>query len=171
MNLEEARKIISVNSISYNSYYDICEATSYIISDKNSTIDDLLECAEFKGLPRELSFIEIKKRCENSHFKTLRNANTERAIEWNKGNEAPLSFAVMEFAGEAGEVCNAAKKLARHEMGWVGGSGDLSNLKEELADVIITADLIAKKLNIDLWECVVDKFNKTSEKHGFKTKI
>lgn len=101
----------------------------------------------------------------------LRLANNERAKEWNKGEPAPISFAFMELAGEAGEACNAGKKLARHEMGWVGGSPDTTNLQEELADVIICVDLIAKEYNIDLWEAIRSKFNKTSEKHNFTTRL
>ena len=101
----------------------------------------------------------------------LRKANTERALLWNKGKAAPISFAFMELAGEAGEACNAGKKLARHEMGWVGGSDDLTNLKEELADVVICVDLIAKEYNIDLWESIIAKFNKTSVKNDFPTRL
>jgi hypothetical protein len=37
--------------------------------------------------------------------------------------------------------------------------------------VIISAELIAAHLGIDLWACVVDKFNKTSDKHGFPIKM
>jgi NTP pyrophosphatase (non-canonical NTP hydrolase) len=77
----------------------------------------------------------------------------------------------MELAGEAGEAANAGKKLARHELGMVGGSDDLTNLKEELGDVIICCELIAGHYGIDLWQAVVDKFNKTSEKHGMPVKI
>ena len=105
-------------------------------------------------------------------FEKLRAASTERAKHWRKGGSPPpISFSFMELAGEVGEACNAGKKLARHEMGWVGGSPDLTNLKEELADVIICTELVASHYNIDLWEAVVDKFNKTSEKHNFPVKL
>lgn len=101
----------------------------------------------------------------------LRKANDSRAAKWNKGTPAPLSFAMMELAGEAGEACNAAKKLARHEMGWVGGDPDVSKLAEELADVVICADLAASRAGIDLAKAVAAKFNKTSEKHGFPERL
>lgn len=101
----------------------------------------------------------------------LRRKNDSRAQRWNKGSPAPLSFAMMELAGECGEACNVAKKLARQEMGWVGGSSDTSALAEELADVVICADLAASRAGIDLAKAVASKFNKTSEKHGFPERI
>ena len=104
-------------------------------------------------------------------LKDLRKANKKRAIEWNGGKPAPLSFAFMELAGEVGEACNAAKKIARHEMGWAGGSDERANLIEELADVQICLDLCAMHLEVDLTEATRKKFNKTSEKHGFKTRL
>ena len=33
----------------------------------------------------------------------LRRQNDARAVRWNKGNPAPLSFAMMELAGEVGK--------------------------------------------------------------------
>lgn len=107
----------------------------------------------------------------NNVFEKLRVASNQRAKLWNKGTPAPVSFAFMELAGEAGEVCNAGKKLARHEMGWVGGDPDITNLTEELGDLIICAEIVASHYNIDLWKAVVDKFNKTSDKHGFPLKL
>lgn len=101
----------------------------------------------------------------------LRVQNDSRAARWNRGTPAPLSFAMMELAGEVGEACNVAKKLAREEMGWVGGSTDTSALAEELADVVICADLAASRAGIDLAAAVAAKFNKTSEKHGFPERL
>lgn len=78
---------------------------------------------------------------------------------------------MMELAGECGEACNVAKKLARHEMGWVGGDKDVSKLADELADVVICADLAAQRAGIDLAAAVRQKFNATSEKHGFPERL
>lgn len=101
-------------------------------------------------------------------LRRLREANIRRAVQWNPlGAKIPLSFALMELAGEVGEACNAGKKLARHELGLVGGVSDVTHLREELADVVICVDLVAIKAGIDLEKAVVDKFNATSRKHGF----
>ena len=101
----------------------------------------------------------------------LRRQNDARAVRWNKGNPAPLSFAMMELAGEVGEACNAAKKMIRAEMGWVGGDKDKEKLAEELADTVICADLAASRAGIDLGKAVIDKFKKTSDKHGFPERL
>lgn len=104
-------------------------------------------------------------------LRQLRKANERRAIEWNGGNPAPLDFAMMELAGEVGEACNAAKKLARLRMGWPGGEDTTALLAEELADALICVDLAAMRAGIDLSDAVVRKFNRTSEKHGFETRL
>ncbi len=61
------------------------------------------------------------------------------------------------LAGEAGEACNAAKKLEG------GGTSEREGTPEhialELADVVIYADLMAQHYGIDLGEAVRHKFN------------
>lgn len=100
-------------------------------------------------------------------FEHLRVISIERAKVWHKGQDISVTFRATELAGEVGEVCNAVKKLARHEMGLVGGVADINNLRDELADVIICVDLLAARYDIDLWKAVCAKFNATSIKHGF----
>ena len=104
-------------------------------------------------------------------FVELRNANHKRHREWAKDADVPLSFRGLEFAGEAGELCNELKKLERSRLGMAGGRDSLGELTEELADVIVCIDLIAMDLGIDLEEAVREKFNKTSEKYGLVTRI
>ena len=109
-------------------------------------------------------------------FQELKNALTTRKAEWFKDNpdrlESPsLSFRAMELGGEAGEVLNECKKLERTRLGMVGGKTDTSDLADELGDLIITAQLVASKADIDLDEAVRCKFNKTSDKHGMSTKM
>jgi NTP pyrophosphatase (non-canonical NTP hydrolase) len=105
-------------------------------------------------------------------FEQLREANDARAKEW--GPEAPLSFNLIELAGETGEACNVGKKIARREYGLVGGLDEahgIDALLDELADVVICTDLVARKLGFALDQAIVKKFNQTSEKHGFKTRL
>lgn len=105
-------------------------------------------------------------------FPALREANDARAMEWNPDGP-PLSaeFAIIELAGEVGELCNAMKKRLRFDRGLKGGVNDPQNLADELADVVICADLLARKLGLDLGQAVAHKFNATSVKHGFVTRI
>ena len=101
----------------------------------------------------------------------LKKLNAKRMIEWTGGDELSLEFHGVELAGEVGEVCNEIKKLVRATLGMTGGETEVDDLAEELADVIICVDLIATKAGVDLSNAIRQKFNKTSRKHGFKTKF
>lgn len=101
----------------------------------------------------------------------LRLKNKSRHKEWAADESISLSFRGTELGGEAGEVLNELKKLERARLGMAGGKTDLQGLREELADVIISVDLIAMDLNLDLESAIREKFNKTSDKHGLETKF
>ena len=77
-----------------------------------------------------------------------------------------VSFRGVELAGEVGEACNVIKKLERERHGWAGSRDIREHLVEELADVIICADLVAMAAEIDLAAAIKDKFNTTSKKIG-----
>lgn len=102
---------------------------------------------------------------------TLREANWQRQQEWDPENQISLSYRGNELAGEVGEACNLIKKLERERLGIKGSRTTKEALAEELADVIISADLIAMHEGIDLDEAVRKKFNATSEKYGLKTRL
>lgn len=109
-------------------------------------------------------------------FRALRDANAERAFERNAQgvNAWTTTQWALGMFGECGEVCNVIKKFNRIE------SGDPATLPseefalnralaDELADVVIYADLLAQRAGIDLGEAVIKKFNKTSAKVGCRT--
>jgi NTP pyrophosphatase (non-canonical NTP hydrolase) len=120
-------------------------------------------------------------------FQDLRSANAARQKEWNIDNRITLAFRGNEMAGEIGEAlekaialvllavaggraANFIKKIQRERLGLVGSSATKSQLAEELADIVICADLIANDEGIDLLgQAVPSKFNATSEKLGFST--
>lgn len=104
-------------------------------------------------------------------FKDLRQANFARQQEWDSRNQISLAYRGNELAGEVGEACNLIKKLERERLGIRGSRTTLSELAEELADVIICVDLIAMHEGIDLNKAVRDKFNATSIKYGLSTRI
>ena len=106
-------------------------------------------------------------------FTTLREANKARDIEWGGDTVIPFSFWGCELAGEVGEACNIIKKLEREALGLVGSRATNKDLADELADVVICADLVAMHASpiIDLQRAVRNKFNATSIKQGFKTRI
>jgi len=55
-------------------------------------------------------------------------------------------------------------------MGIRGSRDTIEHLAEELADIIICADLIAMQAGIDLDAAVAAKFNATSKKVGLQTR-
>ena len=101
----------------------------------------------------------------------LRDANQRRHKEWAHGEAVDLSFRGVELAGEVGEVCNEIKKLERVRLNLVGGKTDLEGIKEELADVMISADLIAMDLGIDMGAEIQKKFDKTSAKYNLSARF
>ena len=116
-------------------------------------------------------------------LKELRRANIARNDEWNPDNLITLSFRGNELSGEVGEALelilnavalgaasgrasNISKKIERERLGLRGTKATSEQLAEELADVIICADLIAMDFGIDLIEAITMKFNKTSMERG-----
>lgn len=105
-------------------------------------------------------------------FERLSDVSAARAERWTVGHpDTPLSFHATELGGEAGEVLNDIKKLERLRMGLPGGKDTSENLAGELADVVICADILARKLGIDLGEAVRSKFNEVSERHEFPERL
>lgn len=114
-------------------------------------------------------------------FDRLREINWRRAQEFfGDTDDWSILERCGEMTGEAGEAANVAKKIKR---GWKMKNGiktpydqaDLDalfdDLADELADVIITADLAAAQNNIDLGARVVKKFNEKSEKWGCEHRL
>ena len=74
------------------------------------------------------------------------------------------------MAGEAGEACNVVKKIRRLDSSPHIAHEESATLHrhaaDEIADMVIYADLLAARLGIDLGEAVRRKFNATSRKVG-----
>jgi NTP pyrophosphatase (non-canonical NTP hydrolase) len=104
-------------------------------------------------------------------FSELRRVSAVRAAVWQRNIPRTLTFAATELAEEVGEVCGAVKRMERKALGWPGGRDDRDNLAEELADVVITADLMAHAAGIDLAFAVAAKFNRTSEKYALPHRL
>jgi hypothetical protein len=113
-------------------------------------------------------------------FRDLREANLERVKLWHPGfpaGEWTIADWTNAMAGEAGEACNISKKIRRIESGLKGRPDELDRgvlddlLAEEIADVVIYADLVMAKEGLRLWPNVVAKFNKTSIEHGFPQRL
>lgn len=107
-------------------------------------------------------------------YDTLAEANAARQLEYGgAGSEGTLSLAYWgnAIAGEVGELCNVIKKLERERLGLAGSRDTIEHLVEEIADVKIYLALLEADLGIDGDAAVVAKFNATSVKLGFKTRL
>lgn len=112
------------------------------------------------------------------NFNVLREANVRRCEEvFHKLNDwSPTDWATA-MAGECGEACNEIKKLRRLD----GADADADtaenrhwlkvNIAHELADLVIYADLLAARLDIDLGEAIKFKFNEVSDKRSSTVKL
>ncbi len=113
-------------------------------------------------------------RTDGLTFNTLRGGNRARLPEFkNKHGKPAHSKAdgsdwsdaewLQAVVGELGEYANIRKKLQR---------GDLTReeaqslMADELADVVIYLDLLAFRLDINLGQAVMEKFNRTSMRVG-----
>ncbi|HLH95043.1 MAG TPA: hypothetical protein VKW08_07985 [Xanthobacteraceae bacterium] len=109
--------------------------------------------------------------------------NLSRCNRWHKNgiNDWTPERWACAMQGEAGEVCNALKKLFRIEDDIANISdADLqlstreeaiSKIAEEIADTFLYLNLLACRLGIDLPEAVIAKFNATSERYGFPERL
>ena len=151
-----------------------------------------------QGLPvshwksvRDVEKMRILRRLEyRSGFNRLREANISRNAEWNTtGETLRPSFRGNEAGGETGEAIEAAlanllqlavvtgrmqnvlKKIERGQLGIKGSTATVEDLADELGDMQICLDLVAMDFKIDLFEATSRKFNRTSDKLGFVTKL
>lgn len=116
-------------------------------------------------------------------FAELQKANLSRVKRWHhKGLEdwSALEWAGA-MAGEAGEACNAAKKLKRIESSIANITEAGRSLEDftsaqvkigkEAADTIIYAMLLCARLGLNPEVMVRTVFNQKSEEYGFPERI
>lgn len=117
------------------------------------------------------------------NFDSLRIVSRDRCRRWHPGgmDEWSVSDWAVAMLGEAGEACNAIKKLRRIETGALNINDPgrqlterntaIAAIGEELADTMIYLDLLAQRLGINLADEVVKKFNATSARYGFPERL
>jgi len=104
-------------------------------------------------------------------LETLRDANRARQLEWPGNEQCDVAFRALEFAEEAGEVAGAIKKYLRAERGIAGKTMTLADVADEMGDTLVSLDLLAGTLGINLGVATSRKFNATSEEVGLKTRL
>lgn len=129
-------------------------------------------------------FTGMLNRYYGLSFKHLAATNLTRAQRWHKvgglleWNAAEWSNAM---AGEAGEACNATKKLRRIECKMQQADGDTPAPKtleeaaqkvlKEVGDTVIYGDLLCQRVGGTLEDAVRLAFNSVSDREGFPEKI
>jgi NTP pyrophosphatase (non-canonical NTP hydrolase) len=89
---------------------------------------------------------------------------------------SPCDWATA-MAGECGEACNMVKKLRRLDDAKqlanipTDREGIIRSIGDELADLVIYADLLAARLGIKLGKVVAEKFNAVSDRVGSTIKL
>jgi|ERR1051326_5464323 NTP pyrophosphatase (non-canonical NTP hydrolase) len=115
-------------------------------------------------------------------FEELSKVNLERCQRWHKeglNNWSTSDWAVA-MAGESGEVFNTIKKLNRIRSEILNKNSHdqidseqeaIHRIGEELADMLLYADLLAQSLGLSLENEIVKKFNSVSERYGFPERL
>lgn len=117
------------------------------------------------------TFVPVEEDAQGLPLALLRSANITRDAYWDPQGKLTLTFRGCELGGEVGELLNVIKKLEREKLGLRGSRDTVAHLAEELADVIICADLIGMAMGVDLAAAVTAKFNATSEKLGLPVRL
>ena len=111
-------------------------------------------------------------------FNRVSRINLERALVWHPGGLEEWSIADWSnaMAGEAGEVCNAVKKLRRIETGARQANGltreeAIKAIAQEIGDTYLYLNLLAMRLDINIEDAIRDTFNRVSDREGFSQRI
>ena len=106
--------------------------------------------------------------------------NLDRANEWHSNgiHDWSVNDWAVAMAGEAGEICNAAKKLKRYMDGLQQNASDkpveelISDIATEIGDTYLYLDLLAQRLGLRIYDdCIVPTFNRVSDREGFSQKL
>ena len=116
-------------------------------------------------------------------FETFSRINLQRAQRWHKGGLETWTVERWSnaFAGEAGEVCNAVKKLNRVQDSMQQAAGDtpapldeeqaLTAVRKEIGDAYTYLDLLAQRIGTSVEDCARDAFNFISAREGFPERM
>jgi NTP pyrophosphatase (non-canonical NTP hydrolase) len=108
----------------------------------------------------------MSKKAKTLTFHSLRKANLDRCNKYfHKIDDWSFTDWACALAGEVGELCNFIKKAHR------GQSISKEEFAKEIADIQCYLDLLAARMNINLADCVIRKFNEVSDRKNCKIKL
>lgn len=103
--------------------------------------------------------------------------NVVRCNAWHDINDwSPMEWGCA-MAGEAGECCDALKKLGRIEHGIdsKNNPADLEKARQavatEVGDTFVYLNLICARVGIDMEKAIADTFNRVSEREGLPQRV
>lgn len=101
-------------------------------------------------------FTELnRKRCdENFHL-----VNDWSPTDWG-----------CALGGECGELLNFLKKMRRNEDGKITSLVTFEDIKKEVGDIFAYLNLLCIRLNINMEDAIIDKFNEVSDRVGSSIK-
>lgn len=105
------------------------------------------------------------KKHYGDFLKRLENAIDIRSSDEFKSSAWSTEQWLVALTGEVGELCNFEKKA------WRDGNVDPIDIENEVADILIYLVAFAIHKGIDLEAVTIRKFNITSEKRGYKTRL
>lgn len=117
----------------------------------------------------EMEFKQLE-RANRERLPHFRNRNGELAHSQANGHDWSVAEWTDAMAGEVGEACNIAKKLIRGDYGPDETAG-IQALLDEIADVVVYADLVCQRVGGNLDLAVVKKFNEVSDRVGSGVKL
>lgn len=82
-----------------------------------------------------------------------------------------LAIKGLEVCKFSGLLAESVKKLLRDQRGIAGECGSTDQVVKQMANLIKSIDALAKMLDLNLAHIVANKFNKTSSKYGFATRL
>ena|SRR5260221_7525243 len=112
-------------------------------------------------------------------FNYFSKINLQRASRWHTAGitEWDPQMWGLAMCGEAGECANALKKLKRMDMKIqqkvvTKKREDLiKDIAMEIGDVVVYCDLLSQRIGWSLEECVIQTFNRISEREGFPERL
>lgn len=104
-----------------------------------------------------------KKPLTFNHFHEVNVARCKSDIK-HSNDWIPLSWGGA-LAGEVGEMCNYLKKMSR------GDKIEKKVLAHEIADIMSYLSLLSDKLDIDMEEAIIEKFNIVSKRWKSKYRL
>lgn len=114
----------------------------------------------------KFSDLEQANRLRLPQFK---NRQGKPAHSQPDGHDWSIAEWTNAMAGEAGEACNISKMIIRGD--YEDQELGIGELMDEIADVVIYADLVCQRMGRSLGTAVFNKFNKVSERVGSDVRL